>query len=108
MLVGGGIVGFDQWVNSDISGRFVSSDSAEVVADLVKVGPLNAGRISSVEVAVGDPVLMGQALAVLDMPSLISRSDITDTAKLGFRAVQDQRVEVVAPRQKIGYIKFKN
>lgn len=98
MLVGGGIVGLDQWVNSDISGRFVSSDSAEVVADLVKVGPLNAGRISSVEVAVGDPVLKGQALAVLDMPSLISRSDITDTAKLGFRAVQDQRVEVVAPR----------
>ncbi len=59
------------------------------------------------EVAVGDPVLKGQALAVLDMPSLISRSDITDTAKLGFRpggglagseVLQDQRAEVVAPR----------
>ena len=107
VLVGGGIVGFDQWVNSDFSGRYVSSNSAEVVADLVQVGPLNTGRISSMEVAVGDPVLKGQVLAVLDMPSLISRSDITDTAKLGFRpggglagseVLQDQRAEVVAPR----------
>ena len=62
------------------------------------MGSLNPGRISSIEVAVGDPVLRGQVLAVLDIPSLISRSDITDTAKLGFRGVQDQRVEVVAPR----------
>ena len=98
VLVGGGIIGFDQWLKSDISGRFVSTDSAEVVADLVKVGPLTAGRIRSMEVDVGDPVLRGQVLAVLDMPSLISRSDITDTAKLGFREVQDQRAEVVAPR----------
>ncbi len=98
VLAGGGIVGFDQWLKSDFSGRFVSTDSAEVMADLVKVGPLTAGRISSMEVDVGDPVLKGQVLAVLDMPSLISRSDITDTAKLGFRGVQDQRAEVVAPR----------
>ena len=98
VIIGGGIAGVDQWLKSDFSGRFVSTDSAEVMADLVKVGPLTAGRISSMEVSVGDPVVEGQVLAVLDMPSLISRSDITDTTKLGFRDVQDQRAEVVAPR----------
>jgi membrane fusion protein (multidrug efflux system) len=34
----------------------------------------------------------------VDIATVISRSDTTDTAKMGFRDVQDQRAEVLAPR----------
>lgn len=37
-------------------------------------------------------------IAVVDIPAVISRSSITDTSKMGFRDVQDQLFEVVAPR----------
>ena len=40
----------------------------------------------------------GQVIATVDIPTVISRSDITDTTKRGFRDVQDQRVDVLAPR----------
>ena len=98
IIVGASIFGYDQWSKSDLSGRFVSSDDAQVVADLVQVGSLNAGRIIVMNVDVGTSVLEGQVIAVVDIPAAMSRSDITDTTKLGFRDVQDQRVEVIAPR----------
>ena len=42
VIVGGSIFGYDQWSKSDFSGSFVSTDDAQVVADLVQVGSLNA------------------------------------------------------------------
>ena len=97
-IVGASIFGFDQWSKSDLSGRFVSSNNAQVVADLVQVGSINAGRIVAMDVDVGSTVLEGQVIAVVDIPAVISRSSITDTSKMGFRDVQDQLFEVVAPR----------
>ena len=97
-IVGASIFGFDQWSKSDLSGRFVSSNNAPVVADLVQVGSINAGRIVAMDVDVGSTVLEGQVIAVVDIPAVISRSSITDTSKMGFRDVQDQLFEVVAPR----------
>ena len=97
-IVGASIFGFDQWSKSDLSGRFVSSNNAQVVADLVQVGSINAGRIVAMNVDVGSTVLEGQVIAVVDIPAVISRSSITDTSKMGFRDVQDQLFEVVAPR----------
>ena len=79
------------------SRRFVSTDNAQVVADLVQVGSMNAGRIKIMNVDVGDAVVEGQAIAVLELPTAISRSGTTDTDKLGFREVQDLLVEVLAP-----------
>ena len=98
VIVGASIFGFDQWSKSDLSGRFVSSNNAQVVADLVQVGSINAGRIVAMDVDVGSTVLEGQVIAVVDIPAVISRSSITDTSKMGFRDVQDQLFEVVAPR----------
>lgn len=98
VIVGASIFGYDQWSKSDLSGRFVSTDDAQVVAELVQVGSINAGRIIVMHVDVGTPVIEGQVIATVDIPTMISRSDITNTTKLGFRDVQDQRVEVVAPR----------
>ncbi len=82
----------------DNSRTFVSSSTAQVVAHQVQVGSINAGRIITMHLDVGDPVLEGQVIATVAIASVISRSGITDTAKIGFRDVQDQRVDVVAPR----------
>ncbi len=97
VIVGASLFGYDQWSKSDLSGRFVSTDNAQVVAELVQVGSLNGGRIIVMNVDVGTPVVEGQVIATVDIPTVISRSDITDTAKRGFRDVQDQHVEVLAP-----------
>ncbi len=97
-IVGASIFGFDQWSKSDLSGRFVSSNNAQVVADMVQVGSINAGRIVAMEVDVGTTVMEGQVIAIVDIPAVISRSSITDTSKMGFRDVQDQLTEVIAPR----------
>ena len=98
VIVGASIFGYDQWSKSDLSGRFVSTNNAQVVAELVQVGSLNGGRIIFMNGDVGTPVTEGQVIASVDIPTVISSSDITDTIKRGFRDVQDQRVEVLAPR----------
>ena len=97
-IVGASIFGFDQWSKSDISGRFVSSNNAQVVADMVQVGSINAGRIVAMDVDVGSTVMEGQVIATVDIPAVISKSAITDTSKMGFRDVQEQLTDVVAPR----------
>ncbi len=95
VIVGGSLFGYRSWYNSS---HFVSTDNAKVVADLVQVGSLNAGRILRMEIDLGSPVTEGQLIAIVDIPAVISKSDTTNTAKLGFRDVQDQFVEVLAPR----------
>ena len=89
-----GLFGYRLWFNSV---NFVSTDNARVTAALVQVGSVNAGRIFSMNVDVGSPVSQGQVIAIVDIPSVISRSETTDTPKLGFRDVRDQLAEVVAP-----------
>jgi membrane fusion protein (multidrug efflux system) len=48
-------------------------------------------------VDLGTPVAQGQVIATVDIPTVISRSETTDTPKLGFKDVRDQLVDVVAP-----------
>ena len=95
IIVGGGLYIFSEMSKS---ARFVSDDNAQVVADLVQVGSMNAGRIKVMHVDVGADVVEGQAIALLEIATTISRSSTTDTAKLGFREVQDLLVEVLAPK----------
>jgi multidrug resistance efflux pump len=95
VIVGASLYGYGRWDNSR---TFVSTGDAQVVADLVQVGSSNAGRIIAINVEEGDPILEGQVIATVDIATVISRSDTTDTAKMGFRDVQDQRAEVLAPR----------
>ena len=95
VILGASIGGYAWWYNSS---QFVTTDDANLVADLVQVGSLNAGRIIAMNVDVGDPIVEGQVIATVDIPNIISRSGITDTTKMGFRDVQDQLAEVVAPR----------
>ena len=95
VIVGASLYGFGKWDNSR---TFVSTGDAQVVADLIQVGSNNAGRIVAMNVDEGDPILEGQVIATVDIATVISRSDTTDTVKIGFRDVQDQRTEVLAPR----------
>ncbi len=95
IIVGGGLYIFSEMSKS---ARFVSDDNAQVVADLVQVGSMNAGRIKVMHVDVGADVVEGQAIAILEIATTISRSSTTDTAKIGFREVQDLLVEVLAPK----------
>ena len=100
-IAGAGLFGFGQWSGSDLSGRFVSTKNAQVVADLVQVGSINAGRIIVMNVDVGTSVEEGEVIATVDIPAVISQSEITDTSKMGFRDVQEQLTDVVAPRSGI-------
>lgn len=77
--------------------HFVSTNNAQVAAALVQVGSLHAGRVIKMDVDIGAPVAEGQVIATVDIPTVISRSETTDTPKLGFRDVRDQLVDVVAP-----------
>ena len=95
VIVGGSLFGYGTWNNSR---NFVSTSNAQVVADLIQVGSNNAGRIVTMNVDVGAPITQGQVIATVDIATVISRSDTTGTAKIGFRDVQDQRADVLAPR----------
>ena len=95
IVAGGSLFGYRSWYNS---AHFVSTDNAKVVADLIQVGSLNAGRILRMNVELGAPVTEGQIIAIIDIPTVVSKSDTTNTSKLGYRDVQDQFVEVLAPR----------
>ncbi len=95
IITGVSLFGYRSWYNSS---HFVSTDNARIVADMIQVGSINAGRILRMDVDVGTPVTEGQLIAIVDIPTVISKSDTTNTAKLGFRDVQDLYAEVLAPR----------
>lgn len=95
VIIGASLFFYGRWDN----GRtFVKSTNAQVVAQQVQVGSINAGRILNLHLDIGDPVLEGQSIATVDIASVISKSDITNTSTMGFRDVRDQHVDVVAPR----------
>ena len=95
VIIGASLFFYGRWDNSR---TFVSSNTGQILAHQVQVGSVNAGRIVVMHLDVGSPVVEGQVIATVDIATVISRSEITDTAKIGFRDVQDQRVDVVAPR----------
>ena len=108
VIVGGSFGGYGLWSQSDLSGSYVSTNNAQVAARLIQVGSTNAGRIVTMDVDVGTPVLEGQVVATVDIPTGISRSATTATTKTGFRDVQDQLAEVIAPRTGVVSARWSN
>ena len=98
IIVGGSLFAITSLSSSR---RFVSTDNAQVVADLVQVGSMHAGRMRVLNVDVGSAVVEGQVIAIIELPTEISKSGTTDTAKIGFLEVQDLQVDVLAPRSGI-------
>lgn len=98
VIVGASLFGVGTWNNSR---TFVSSGNARVVTNLIQVGSNNGGRVVDMNVEVGATVLEGQVIATVAIATVVSSSETTGTAKIGFRDVQDQFAEVLAPKSGI-------
>src|SRR5512133_2724409 len=80
VLVLGANLGYQYWVGQQL---YVSTDNAQVAGPMVQVGALNAGRIESVQVNVGDRVQRDQVVGTILLPTTISMSQ-NGTPVLGF------------------------
>ena len=92
-VIGGGFYAYQYLIDQQL---YVSTDNAAVTGSLLQVGSLNAGRVGSVSVDIGDQVRRDQVVASVILPSVLSTSG-SGTAKLGFRGSDDQTVSVQAP-----------
>ncbi|MCL5025865.1 MAG: HlyD family efflux transporter periplasmic adaptor subunit [Chloroflexi bacterium] len=92
LLVAGALIVYRYWYNDAF---YVSTDNAKVVGALIQVGALNAGRIESITVDVGNSVQQDQLLTTITMPSAVSIAQ--GTPKMSFLGTDDLRVEVRSP-----------
>ncbi len=90
--VGAG-VGYHFWYESMY---FVVTDNAQVTGDLIQVGSLNAGRIVATRHEVGQPVQVGQELAVIRIPQEVAMP-MGGTMVLEEQATGDRLASVKAP-----------
>jgi multidrug resistance efflux pump len=89
----GGFFGYRYWEDQVL---YVSTDNALVTGALVQVGSLNAGRVVSVAVDVGDRVAREQEVATVTLPSALTTTG-SGTTKMGFRETGDQLATVRSP-----------
>lgn len=76
--------------------HYVATDNAQVNGQPVNVGPLSAGRISSVRTIVGANVRQGDILAQVELPTAV-RQYQNGTPDLQFLGSADQFVEITSP-----------
>lgn len=93
ILLAAGYFGYRAWQEQAL---YVSTGNAQVAGVLTSVGSLNAGRVEEVAVDVGDQVRRDQVLATIGIPSSTGQTG-SGTPKMGYRATDDQRVEVRSP-----------
>jgi len=93
LLAGAALVGYSYWQTSI---HFVSTDNAQVAGSLVQVGSMNAGRVDSLTVDVGDRVQQGQVIGTVLLPTAVSMTQ-SGTPRLDFVGSENQRAEVKAP-----------
>jgi len=83
-------VGYNYWMDQVY---YVSTDNAQVAGALVQIGAMNAGRVDSLTVDVGDSVQQDQVIATILLPSTLSVSQ-SGTPRLGYVGSENQRAEV--------------
>ena len=88
-----GFIAFSMWREAQ---QYVSTDNAQISGEPVSVGAMNAGRVDSVNVKVGDAVTRGAVLARVALPSQIGVAQ-NGQAKLDFLGGADTRIDVTAP-----------
>jgi len=84
------LVGYNYWRDQEY---YVSTDNAQVAGTLVQVGTINAGRIDSITVDIGDEVQQDQVIGTVLLPSTLSLTQ-SGTPRLGFVGSENQRAEV--------------
>ena len=80
VLVAAGYFGYQYWLNQQL---YVYTDNAQIAGTLVQVGAVNAGRIDSIGVDIGDKVQENQVVASVLLPSTIGMTQ-SGTPLLGF------------------------
>jgi len=86
-------VGFSGWRESQL---YVSTDNAQLSGEPVAVGSMNAGRLDSLAVRIGDRVSRGTVLARVSLPSVVGIAQ-NGQPKFDFLGSADTRVEVQSP-----------
>lgn len=84
---------YQYWLGQQL---YVSTDNAQVAGSLIQVGALNAGRVESVTVNVGDWVSQNQVIGTMLLPSTIGMTQ-SGTPLLGFVGSENQRTEIRSP-----------
>ncbi len=92
LVVGAADVGYRYWETAEY---YVSTDNAQVAGNLVQVGSMNAGRVDSMTVDVGDKVQQGQVIATVLLPTTVSTTQ-SGTPRLDFVGSENQRAEIKA------------
>jgi multidrug resistance efflux pump len=93
VLLVGGYVGYG-YVQDQM--LYVSTDNAMVMGSLVPVGSLNAGRIDSMAVDIGQPVTAGEQVLTVTIPAEVTTTG-SGTPKMAFRSTEDQSAVVASP-----------
>ncbi len=89
----GGYFGYRYWQDQAL---YITTENALVTGSLVQVGSLNAGRVLSVAVDVGDRVTGDQEVAMITMSTAVATTG-SGTKKMGYRAADDQMMDVRSP-----------
>src|SRR5579883_460704 len=71
----GGTIGYRYWYDS---AYFVSTDNASVTGDLIQIGSLNAGRLVSAPLEVGQQVARDQVIAEVAVPQQVGAVPFSD------------------------------
>ncbi len=98
-LIGLLIVAGAAWYVADVyrtDQLYVSTDNAQLTGQPVQVGPTSAGRVASLNTAVGGTVHKGDVLAQVVLPSQIGVAQ-NGAPKVDFLGASDSRVDVVSP-----------
>jgi multidrug resistance efflux pump len=93
ILIAAAIFGFNTYRDGQL---YVSTDNAQLTAQPVQVGAMNAGRVEAILPTIGQRVQKGDVIAQVGLPSQIGTGQ-NGQPKLGFLAVGDTQVDVQAP-----------
>ncbi len=93
VLAGAAVVGYRFWEAAEY---YVSTDNAQIAGSLVQVGAMNAGRVDSLSVDIGDKVQAGQVVGTVLLPSTVSMTQ-SGTPRLDFVGSENQRTEIKPP-----------
>lgn len=96
LFLGMVIAGFDLWYQTY---HYVATDNAQVTGRFVQIGAPGPGLLTSVEVQVGQDVLQGQSVAVVQMGSPASAGSPTGWSTIHLRAPRSGAVASVPVRE---------
>jgi multidrug resistance efflux pump len=87
------VLGFNAYRQGQL---YVSTENAQLTAQPVQVGSMNAGRVEAILPTIGSRVSKGDVVAQVALPSQVGTGQ-NGSPKMGFLGAGDTRVDVQAP-----------